>query len=152
MGVEGTSHISVQFSFYFLFFFFLFFLEDVTPTAWKLGAVFRPDRLKMLPVALITPAMPGLENMFNRGGRWMAQGSDVQDRRYWANVGLPTFPPSTSDIISTHLERSSPSFPWILFFCHKRKIIEIETTSPNSLTILNLKCCQVAAWELLKGL
>lgn len=115
MGVEGTSHISVQFSFYFLFFFFLFFLEDVTPTAWKLGAVFRPDRLKMLPVALITPAMPGLENMFNRGGRWMAQGSDVQDRRYWANVGLPSFPPSTSDIISTHLERSCPSFPWILF-------------------------------------
>lgn len=82
----------------------------------------------------------------------MAQGSDVQDRRYWANIGLPSFPPSTSDIISTHLERSSPSFPWILFFCHKRKIIEIETTSPNSLTILNLKRCQVAAWELLKGL
>lgn len=66
MGAEETSHISVQFSF---FFFFPFFLEEVTPTAWKLGSVFRPDRVKMLPVALITPAMPVLKKILIRGGR-----------------------------------------------------------------------------------
>lgn len=124
----------------------------VTPTAWKLGAVFRPDRVKTLLTALVTPAVPGGEKMLNRGGCWIVQCSDVQEQEVLGQCWDSLIYSFHFLIQFQHTRKETIPLFHRFFFCHKRKIIKTETASTNCLTILNLKCCQVAAWELFKQL